>query len=182
MRLHAAPCASVSMCIVHAGGARQASVHCLTIPGLWRLSNTCFLLLNSFLFSSCSLGFYGRLTPLLSSLSESLAVGCVQHLFLHLTLPNTYIAKAQPHCPPRPPSPRNVPPQLCPCEMYVWVMPDSWAWAQIDIPKHDRKSKCDRHVCTYIRTSQEQIPHSEPHPNALGNECPYFVSCCNDQD
>ena len=39
---------------------------------------------------------------------ESLAVGCVQHSFLHLTPPNTYVAKGLPHCPPRPPSPRNV--------------------------------------------------------------------------
>ena len=33
-----------------------------TIPGLWRLSSTCFLLLNFLLFSFCSLGFYGGLT------------------------------------------------------------------------------------------------------------------------
>ena len=31
---------------------------------LWRLSNTCFLLLNTFLFSCCSLGSYGGLTSL----------------------------------------------------------------------------------------------------------------------
>ena len=33
-----------------------------TIPGLWRHSGTCFLLLNSLLFCSCSLGFYSGLT------------------------------------------------------------------------------------------------------------------------
>ena len=32
-----------------------------TIPGLWRLSSTCFLLLNSFLLSSRSFGLYGGL-------------------------------------------------------------------------------------------------------------------------
>ena len=37
----------------------------------------CFLLLNSFLFSSCSLGFHSGLTSLFYSLSELLAVGCV---------------------------------------------------------------------------------------------------------
>ena len=36
-----------------------------------------FLLLNSLFFCSCSLGFYGGLTSLLFSLSESLAVGCL---------------------------------------------------------------------------------------------------------
>ena len=61
--------------------------------------HTCFLLLNSFLFSSCSLGFYGGL-PLCFFLSESPAVGCVQHSLLHLTPPNTYVAKAQLRCPP----------------------------------------------------------------------------------
>ena len=66
----AAPCASVSMRIAHVGGARGGQKLCTaslvgakrTIPGLWRLSSTCFLLLNSFLISSCSLGFYGGLT------------------------------------------------------------------------------------------------------------------------
>ena len=53
-----------------------------------------------------------QLAMLLSlfSLSESLAVSCVQHSLLHLTPPNTYVAKGQLHCPPRPPSPRIVPP------------------------------------------------------------------------
>ena len=32
-------------------------------------------------------------------------VGCIQHSLLHLTPPNTYVVKAQPHCPP---SPKNV--------------------------------------------------------------------------
>ena len=96
MMPRAAPCASVSMHIVHAGGARGVSG---TIPGLWRLSSTCFLLLNFFLFSSCSLGFYGGLTSAFF-LSESLAVGCVQHSFLHFTQPNTYVAMAQLRCPP----------------------------------------------------------------------------------
>ena len=49
------------------------------------------------------LGFYGGLTSWFYSLSESLAVGCIQHLLLHLTPPNMYVAKAQLHCPPHPP-------------------------------------------------------------------------------
>ena len=46
-----------------------------------RISNT---LLNSFLFFCCSTGFYGGLTSLLFFLSKAPAVGCVQHLFMHL--------------------------------------------------------------------------------------------------
>ena len=42
------------------------------------------------------LGFYGGLTTWFYSLSDSLAVGCIQHSLLHLTPPNTYVAKAQP--------------------------------------------------------------------------------------
>ena len=38
------------------------------------------------------------------------AVSYVQHLFLHLTPPNTCAAKAQPHCPSRPSSSRNIVP------------------------------------------------------------------------
>ena len=38
-----------------------------TIPGLWRLSSMCFLLLNSLLFSFCSLGFYSGLTNALGN-------------------------------------------------------------------------------------------------------------------
>ena len=41
--------------------------------------------------------FYGGLTSLLFSLSKSLVVGFVQHLFLHFTPLNMYIAKAQLH-------------------------------------------------------------------------------------
>ena len=48
------------------------------------------------LFSSFSLGFYGGLPLSFFSLSESLAVGCVQHSFLHLTLPNKYVASEGP--------------------------------------------------------------------------------------
>ena len=81
-----------------------------TLPGLWRFSNTYFLLLNSLLFSFCSLGFYGGLTSSPFSLSLSLAVSCVQHSFLHLTPPSMYVAKGQPRCPPCPPSPRIIPP------------------------------------------------------------------------
>ena len=53
-----------------------------------------FLLLNSFLFLSCNLGFYGGLTSFFFSSSKSTAIGCIQHSFLHLTLPRTYVAKA----------------------------------------------------------------------------------------
>ena len=44
------------------------------------------------------------------SLSELLVISCAQHSFLHLTLPNTYIVKGQPHCPFLPPSRNVVPP------------------------------------------------------------------------
>ena len=105
----------------------------ITIPGLWRLSNTCFLLLNSLLFYFCSLGFYGGLTSLLFSLSESLVIGWIQHSFLHLTLPNTYIAKGQPHS-PHPQSLRIVP-SINVLEYWMHVsVTHSWPWVQIDIP------------------------------------------------
>ena len=71
------------------------------LSGLWRISSTCFLLLIFFLFSSCSLSFYDGLTSWFYSLSESLAVSCVQQSLLHLTPPNTYVAKAQLHYPLR---------------------------------------------------------------------------------
>ena len=58
-------------------------------------------------FFFCSLGFYGGLTSWFYSLSESLAVGRIQHSLLHLTSPNTYVAKAQPRSPPRPPLPKT---------------------------------------------------------------------------
>ena len=66
----------------HAGGAGRCQKLCAaglvgaqrTIPGLWRLSNTCFLLLNSFLFSFCSL--YGGLTSLLFCLRASSRLLC----------------------------------------------------------------------------------------------------------
>ena len=89
-----------------------------------------------FLFCSCSLGFYGGLSSLPFSLSESLAVGCVQHSFLHLTPPDTYVAKGQPRCPPRPPSPRNVvsllrpPPQSAVTfdSTFLFEAPPLFAW------------------------------------------------------
>ena len=133
----------------------------ITIPGLWRLSNMCFLLLNALLFSFCSLGFYSGLTSLLFSLSESLVIGCIQHSFLHLTLPNTHIAKGQPHS-SHPQSLRIVP-SINVLEYWMHVsVTHSWPWVlidipsvtstwhsqpipQINIPKHDR-----HYVRTYI--------------------------------
>ena len=48
------------------------------------------------LFFCRCLGIYGGLTSLLFVFSESPAVGCVQHSFMHLTPQNTYVAKCQP--------------------------------------------------------------------------------------
>ena len=76
-----------------------------------------------FLFSSCFLGFYGGLTSWFYSLSESLAVGCVHHMLLHLTPPNTYIAKAQPCCPSRPPSAKNAVPTSCIMHVVSDILP-----------------------------------------------------------
>ena len=80
-----------------------------------RISNTCFLLLNSFSFFCRSLGFsVGRLLCFFSS--ELPAVGCIQHLFMYWAPQNTcmYVTKGQLHCPPLLPSPRNVvPTSLC---------------------------------------------------------------------
>ena len=50
---------------------------------LLRISSTCFLLLNYFLFFYHSIGFYGG-WPLCFFSSESPAVGCVQHSFMDL--------------------------------------------------------------------------------------------------
>ena len=69
------PCTSVSMCIAHASGMHKAGVG---TTGLVELFNVLFLL---------CLGFYCRATSLLPS--QLPAIGCVQHLGLHSTPPNT---------------------------------------------------------------------------------------------
>ena len=113
---------------------------------------------------------YCGLTSLFFSLSESLAVGCVQYSLLHLTQPNTYVAKAQPRCPPaaRPPSPKtssqrhrvmHVVSDILPgrdlkltflsgtANHRYYTLPEVYSiYAQINIPKRDR------HVRTYART------------------------------
>ena len=65
--------------------------------------STCFLLLHSFLFSSCPLSFYCTWTSLLSSFSMPPTVGCVQHSTPH----NTYVAEDQLRCPTHPPLSRS---------------------------------------------------------------------------
>ena len=65
MMPHTAPCASVPMRIVHVGGVCRASdKNSLYTAGLVEAKSTIpgALLVNFFLFSSCSLGFYGGLT------------------------------------------------------------------------------------------------------------------------
>ena len=93
----------------------------------------CILLLNSFFFFCHSLGFNGGLTSLLFFFSEFPAIGCIQHLFMHLVLQNTYVTKGQPRCLPLPPSPRNVVPTLS-CNPRIWYPPRAWARVQINIP------------------------------------------------
>ena len=117
----AAPCATVSYVLhMRVGLTEQVSeiVDCWfcrsPIPDLWRLSSMCFLLLNTFLFSSCSLGFYGGLTSLLFFVSESTSCWLHSALVSALDSANVYIAKAQLHCPPHPPSPRTIVPPLPP--------------------------------------------------------------------
>ena len=44
---------------------------------------------------------------------------CIQYLFLHLILPNTYVAKAHPHCPSRPPRQEMSPPTLSSIDILV---------------------------------------------------------------
>ena len=103
-------------------------------------------------------------------ISESPAIGCVQHSFLHFTLPNTYVAKAQQHCPLRP---RNI---VLTSMCNAWIsdtrVPER-AWPEIDIPK------CD-HIVTFLSVTDtyihmhisliEYIPHLEPCANALGSK------------
>ena len=74
---------------------------------------------------------------------------------LCLTLPNTYIVKARPHCPPHPPLPRNVVPlfpQLCPPSTSSCNACISDAW----VPEHERKltfQAWPTHTYTYVHTS-----------------------------
>ena len=65
----------------------------------WLVKNLQYVLSTVELYLVLFLLYCG-LTSLFFSLSESLAVGCVQYSLLHLTQPNTYVAKAQPRCPP----------------------------------------------------------------------------------
>ena len=126
-----------------------------TILGLWRLSSTCFLLLNSLLFCSCSLGFYGGLSSFLFSLSESLAVGstcfytwpCQIRMLQrasHAVLPILHRQKTlSPYlilhrCPRIMYVSVNLVPRRCPAfrrlqTTFQWHLA-SWEWAQIDIP------------------------------------------------
>ena len=60
-----------------------------------RISNTCFLLFNSFSFFCRSLGFYSGQTSLFFLFSKLPAVGWVQHLLMHMALQNTHVAKGQ---------------------------------------------------------------------------------------
>ena len=167
------------MHIVHVGGASRAGVrNCVLLisgspkntmvtwrvslmPGLWRLSNLCFLLLTSFLFSYCSLGFYGGLTssPFFSELP---AVSCIQHSYLHLTPPNMYVVKVQLHCLPCPPR------SIISCNTRIsdaWV-PEQvhkltfWTWPQLKFLSVTAcnlafLSVTDTYVCAYICTSRE---------------------------
>ena len=109
---------------------------------------------------SCSLGFYSGLTSLFYSLSESLVVGCVQHSLLHLTLPNTYVAKAKPRCPSRPPSPKKMSSQRHVMHMVSDILPGHdlkltfLSATQIYIPNHDR------HVHTYIHCENRSLIQS----------------------
>ena len=151
-----------------------------TIPGLWRLFNTCFLLLNSLLFSFCSLGFYGGLTSLLLSLSQSLAI---QHSFLRLSQQVCTLRRVS--CTALPVLHRwESSPQLCPLVpstslsiecAFQWRISEHerkltvQAWPQIDIPKRDQ------HILTYVHTHIhcKNRAHSKQCANALGN---YFSS------
>ena len=100
MMPHTAPCASVPMRIVHVGGVCRASdKNSLYTAGLVEAKSTIpagALLVNFFLFSSCSLGFYGGLTSspffFVRAASHQLHSALVSAL---LTPPNTYVAKAQ---------------------------------------------------------------------------------------
>ena len=124
------------------------------IPGLWRLSTGCFLLLHFLLFSSFPLSVYCTLTSLLSLFSMPPTVGCVQYS----TPQNMYIVEDQPHRPTHPPLSRSA---VLPCppllgiwyscvSVHTWRMSSSaCTWAQIDLPE------CDRHVRTYAHTLRE---------------------------
>ena len=94
--------------IAHAGRARGAIVNTAEFSGSLKnntwLVETLQYVLSYFWTLCCSLFAFLASTvdwPLrFFSLSEPLSVGCVQHLFLHLTPPNMYVAKGQPRCPP----------------------------------------------------------------------------------
>ena len=49
-----------------------------------------------------------------------------------MTPPNTYVAKAQPRCPPRPQSPKKTVPTSCNAR---GIRYSAWAWSQIYIRK-----------------------------------------------
>ena len=136
------------------------------VPGLWRLSTTCFFsfalhlvlfLLSWILLYIDFLGFTFSMSP---------TIGCIQHS----TAQNTYVVEDQPRCPLRPPLSRSALffPALdlhrqCTWRMSFWVC--TWVQTvsavQIDIPD------CDRHIRTYtfagLRSLQVQaLSHIDP--------------------
>ena len=96
-------CRYHKLCTVGLEGAQWA------IPGLWRLSNMCFLLLSSVLFSSCSLGFYSGLHDFFAFFfSESPAQFHTLWRPSHVVLPILHHQEMLP--PPPPPLPQLHPP------------------------------------------------------------------------
>ena len=99
------------LCVAGLVGAQRTAQNNSNVesePNTWLVKDLQYVLSTLELFLVLFL-----LSWLLRSLlffSKLSAVGCVQHSFLHFTLPNIYIAKAQPRCPSRLPSPRNVVP------------------------------------------------------------------------
>ena len=106
------------------------------IPGLWRLSNRCILLLNSMLFSSCSPGFYGGLTAFSTCFYTWFRQIHTLRRPIHTVLPVLHAKKC--------------PPQLCPpstssCDArFSDTCLTFWPWVQIDIPKHDNHLRTSR--------------------------------------
>ena len=151
--------ASVSMCIAHVGKTHGAGVRNFALaaglvgaqrqyktincnvksePNTWLVQDS---LIHAFYFQILTCSLLALLASMMDWLlnfliSELPAVSCIQHSFLHLTLSNKYVVKAQQHCPLRP---RNV---VLTSTCNAWIG-DAWvperAWPEIDIPKCDRK-------------------------------------------
>ena len=129
------------------------------ISGLWRLS-ACAFYLDLFPVLFLLSWLLQWTTSLLFSLSELLAVSCIQHLFLHLTPPKYRLQRPS----------HAVLPVLCRHVIHVVsdILPRRDRQPQIDIPKRHRKLTFLSVTDTYVRTSvqfHDSQLHNAPLPS-----------------